>query len=147
MTQLWKNQTSPSVLAPFLALLFGLLLAGTAGAEQALHVPSGQAVTLGEVLIDDRSGKVGETWVRFRFIAPQIGDQGGDVPYDTAAADMDHLCQNLVLPYLAQYALEPARVVISLSDRPVPFGTSAPDATQYFEAYRPENTLCIWEAF
>lgn len=124
------------------------MLAGPVMAEGTIQVPSGQPLTLGEVLIDDSQG---ETWVRFRFIAPNIGTTlntgQAAVPYDTAAADMDHLCQNLVLPYLAKYALEPARVVISLSDRPVPFGTANPDVTQFFEAYRPENARCIWEAF
>lgn len=121
-----------------------VLVAGAAVAEQVLQVPSGQPVTLGEVLIDDTQG---ETWLRFRFVAPRIGAGQGRVPPETAAADIDHLCQHLVLPYLAKYALEPARVVISLSDRAVPFGTADPQATQYFEAYRPENTRCIWEAF
>jgi len=120
------------------------LPANVAQAEQSLQVPSGQPVTLGEVLIDDSQG---ETWVRFRFVAPLIGEENGEVSYEKAAPDMDHLCQNLALPYLSEYALDPARVVISLSDRPVPFGTANPQATQYFEAYRPENTSCIWEAF
>lgn len=129
-------------LPPAYALAF--LLANTATAQQALHVPSGQPVILGEVLIDDTQGA---TWVRFRFVAPQIGEGAGDVGYATAAGDMDHLCAHLALPYLAKYALEPARVVISLSDRPVPFGASDPQATQYFEAYRPANSACIWEEF
>jgi hypothetical protein len=29
----------------------------------------------------------------------------------------------------------------------VPFGEPAPDATQFFEAYRVEGDTCIWEAF
>lgn len=123
---------------------FPALVSGPALAEQPLQVPSGQPLTLGEVLIDDSQG---ETWLRFRFIAPRIGGESDAVPYDIAAADIDHLCQHLVLPYLAKYALEPARVVISLSDRAVPFGTTNSDATQFFEAYRPENDTCIWEAF
>jgi len=131
-------------MTPYSAFALACLVASSANAEQALQVPSGQPVTLGEVLIDDSQG---ETWVRFRFVAPRIGEENGEVSYEKAAPDMDHLCQNLALPYLSEYALDPARVVISLSDRPVPFGTANPQATQYFEAYRPENTSCIWEAF
>lgn len=139
MTRLWKNQSFT------ISLILALApAASTAAAQQAIPVPSGQPVTLGEVLIDERPDA---TWVRFRFVAPRIGDGPGEVTYDIAAADMEHLCQYLVLPYLAKYALEPARVVISLSDRPVPFGTSDPQATQYFEAFRPEATRCIWEDF
>jgi hypothetical protein len=120
------------------------LLAGTASAQQALVVPSGQEITLGEVLIDDSQG---DTWVRFRFVAPSIGTDKADTAQAAAALDMDYLCEYLALPYLAEYALTATRVVISLSDREVPFGVTNPDATQYFEAYRPENTTCIWEAF
>jgi len=121
-----------------------LIMPGTAPAQQALEVPSGQPVTLGEVLIDDATG---ELLVRFRFIAPNIGDGPEQVTYEISSGDMDYLCRFLVLPYLTQYDLQPSRVVISLSDRPVPFGATDPDATQYFDAYRPENASCIWEAF
>ena len=121
-----------------------VLLACPAFAQQALTVPSGQPITLGEVLVDDRPGA---TWIRFRFVAPQIGNDAGQINYETSSADIDYLCEALVLPYLAQYDLTPARIVISLSDRPVPFGTSDPDATQFFESYSPDKTACIWEAF
>lgn len=121
-----------------------LILSAPAFAQDNVPVPSGQRVVLNEVLIDDSPG---ETWLRFRFLAPQIAATGGDIDNDTAAADMDHLCDHLVLPYLTKYALDPSRIVISLSDRDVPFGASAPDATQFFEAYRLENARCIWEGF
>lgn len=125
------------------ALLISCALAGPVAAQQA-QVPSGQAVTLNEVLIDEQPGEV---WVRFRFIAPEIARDGGSVGYEVASPDMDHLCETLALPYLQQYALSPTRVVISLSDREVPFGAPTPEATQFFEAYRPETTRCIWEEF
>jgi len=106
-----------------------------------IAVPSGQAVTFHEVLLDQAPGAL---WARFRFVAPDIG---GAVDHDASAADMDHLCAEFALPYLADNGISPARVVISLSDRVVPFGEAAPDATQYFEAYRPEDGRCIWEGF
>ncbi len=127
-----------------LAPVLFLAMLAPAQAQQALEVPSRQPVTLGEVLIDEASG---DLWVRFRFIAPNIGDGPEQVTYETSSGDMDYLCRFLVLPYLTQYDLKPVRVVISLSDRPVPFGATDPDATQYFDAYRPENASCIWEAF
>ncbi|MCF6232295.1 MAG: DUF6497 family protein [Rhodobacteraceae bacterium] len=118
------------------------LIAGPGQCEQLIPVPSGQPLSLGEVLIDDTQGK---DWIRFRFIAPRIGE--GGVDYQLAAPDMDYLCQHLAIPYLAEYALKPARVIISLSDRMVEFGKANSEATQYFEAYRPENNTCIWEDF
>jgi len=105
-------------------------------------VPSGQPVALVEVLLDDTPGAL---WARFRFVAPQIGT--GGVGMDTSGPDMDHLCAEAALPYLAAHDIEPARVVISLSDRSVAFGASDPEATQFFELYRVENGACIWEAF
>ncbi|MDX2483138.1 MAG: DUF6497 family protein [Pseudodonghicola sp.] len=109
--------------------------------QEMIPVPSGQPVRLHEVLLDDTPGAL---WSRFRFIAPQIGSA---TALDDSAADMDHLCATVALPYLAEQGLSAARVVISLSDRVVPFGETAPDATQYFEAYRPEGDRCIWEGF
>lgn len=120
------------------------VMAAHTKAEQVVPVPSGQLVVLNEVLVDDTPG---ETWVRFRFVAPQIARDGGDISYDRAIEDIDDLCRNLVLPYLSIYSLAPKRVVISLSDRDVPFGAADTAATQFFEAYRPEKADCIWEEF
>ncbi|MEX0307247.1 MAG: DUF6497 family protein [Ruegeria sp.] len=124
-----------------------LILALVAGvtpvlASNLLPVPSGQPVELSDVLLDTNPG---ELWVRFRFIAPKIGSTAGRITYDVAVIDMEHLCETLAVPYVAQHELVPARVVISLSDRPLEFGTSEPDATQFFEAYRLEQSRCIWE--
>jgi len=110
--------------------------------ETLLPVPSGQPVHLSDVLLDNNPG---ELWVRFRFIAPKIGSSVGRIGYDVATKDMEHLCQTLAVPYVAQHQLEPFRVVVSLSDRPIDFGDAAPDATQFFEAYRLEQSRCIWE--
>ncbi|MGI9367290.1 MAG: DUF6497 family protein [Ruegeria sp.] len=113
-----------------------------ANSQILLPVPSGQPIEFTDVLLDNNPG---ELWVRFRFIAPKIGATTGRIGYDVASADMEHLCQTLAIPYVAQHELNPARVVISLSDRPVEFGHSEPDATQFFEAYRLEQSKCVWE--
>ena len=123
------------------------LYALTAAAADAVSVPSGQTVTLAEVLLDEAPGQPGDTWARFRFLAPQIARGTGTITYEAAAPDMDHLCGSIALPYLADHGVSAARVVISLSDRMVPFGAQDPEATQFFEAYRPEGAACMWEAF
>ena len=107
----------------------------------AMDVPSGQPVTLQEVLVDTLGQ---ETWLRFRFVAPQIGTQA--LAYDVMATDMAHLCTALALPYMAEYALTGDMIVVSLADRETEFGQSDPDVTQFFEAYRPVDNTCIWEA-
>ena len=121
-------------------LLAALILAATPAS--AIDVPSGQSVELQEVLVDTIGA---ETWLRFRFIAPQIALEGGTVDYATAAEDMTHLCDTLAVPYIADFDLTGDVIVISLADRAVDFGTADPDATQFFEAYRVADNLCIWE--
>ena len=108
----------------------------------AVEVPSGQPVELHEVLVDDLGA---ETWLRFRFIAPQIARDGGSVDYEKAEPDMQFLCDSLAVPYIAEYKLEGEVIVISLADRVTEFGQPDPDATQFFEAYRPVDNSCIWE--
>ncbi len=110
----------------------------------AQDLPSGQTVTLNEVLIDDVAG---EAWLRFRFLAPEIARDGGRITFEDAAPDMDKLCNVTALGYMAEAGLTAEKIAISLSDRAVPFGAPDPDATQFIEVYSVEDGRCIWEAF
>lgn len=116
-----------------------------AGEDAVVVVPSGQDVRLLEVVLN-APGPDGVA-ARFRFVAPAIAKDGGEIDFETASADMAHLCQTYALPKLAELGPVPTQIIISFSDRPVPFGEAAPDATQFFEAYRVEGDACIWEAF
>ncbi len=62
-------------------------------------------------------------------------------------ADMRHLCEAEALPRLETAPEQVERVVVSIADRPVPFGETDPEAAQVFEAYRVEGGACIWEGF
>ena len=109
-------------------------------------MPSGQDVTFLDV-IEGEDGAVG-TAIRFRFLAPRIAREKGDVEFLQAEDDMVALCQDYVLPHMAETGAEmPAQIIIVLSDRAVEFGVADPEATQFFEAYRPEDGMCIWEGF
>lgn len=108
----------------------------------ALEVPSGQPVELYEVLIDEVGA---DTWLRFRFLAPEIARNGGSVDFAQAEPDLEHLCQAVALPYLAEYDLAPEFVSVTLLDRPVEFGRSDPDATQFIDVFRIASGTCIWE--
>jgi hypothetical protein len=110
----------------------------------AVDVPSGQQVTLHEVLVDAQE-KV--TWLRFRFLAPQIAVGAEQVSYEVAGQDMLHLCETVALPYIDEYRLSGDKVVISFMDQITEFGQSDPDVTQYFESFRPENGVCMWDEF
>ncbi len=115
------------------------------GTDEVIPVPSGQEVRLLDVIWNE-PGPEGLT-LRFRFLAPRISRDGGDIPYDTAATDMMHLCTTYVLPRLSDFGPTPAQIVITFADRPVPFGETAPDATQFFEAFSLQDGTCIWEIF
>jgi hypothetical protein len=110
----------------------------------AADVPSGQETVLHEVLVDAQDTT---TYLRFRFLAPQIAAGAGQVSFDVAGADMMHLCETLALPYMAEHALEGDKIVISLMDRITEFGQPDPEAVQYFEAFRPVDKACMWDEF
>lgn len=144
-----------AALARFAAL--AAVLAGPAVAQEAvvdlvvepgdgavIDVPSGQEITLQEV-IWNAPGPDGLA-LRFRFLAPGIAP-GGGVDFETTSADMQHLCDAYALPRVAEQGPHPEQVIISLSDVAVPFGEAAPEATQYFESYRIEDGVCVWEMF
>lgn len=128
--------------------LAAALSAGPAAAQELrlVPVPSGQEVRLIEVFLDPQEGDEG-LWIRFRFLAPGIAAGPGAVPFEVAAADMEHLCAAFALPLIAARGLAPDLVVISLSDRPVAFGQTDPAATQYFEAFVIDGEDCLWEPF
>ena len=111
------------------------------GTDAPIAVPSGQLVTLQEV-IWNVPGAQGLT-LRFRFVAPALA--GWDL--ETALADMQALCDSYAAPRVTDFGPVPEQIIISLADAPRPFGETAPDAVQYFEAYRIENGNCIWEIY
>ena len=113
--------------------------------EEVITVPSGQAVTLLDV-ITNVPGPEGLA-TRFRFLAPAIARDGGAVAAQAAAADMDFLCQSYALARIADMGPQPAQVIISMSDIDVPFGEARPDATQFFNAYSIEDGICVWDIY
>ena len=112
--------------------------------DDPIPVPSGQEVTLLDV-IHNEPGTEGLT-VRYRFVAPAIAP-GAGVAFAQASLDMQHLCQTYALPRVISGGPQPVQIVISLSDAPVEFGASAPEVTQFFEAYSLDDDTCIWEPF
>ena len=109
-----------------------------------IAVPSGQEVRWIDS-ITDTGGPEGLS-LRFRFLAPQIGGPDPIAP-DVALEDMAALCESFALPRLPALGPKPAQVVISLSDRVLPFGEADDEAVQYFEAYSVTDGACIWEMF
>ncbi|WP_245873146.1 DUF6497 family protein [Albidovulum inexpectatum] len=116
--------------------------AGSAGAtEERVVTPSGLNAELFEV-IRSSPGTQGLT-IRFRFVAPKLPSIG----VVQALSDMEWLCETYAVPRLPSIGPSPAQVVISLSDRPLPFGETDPQATQYFDAFTIDREECRWEPF
>lgn len=116
----------------------------TPGNGLRIEVPSGQEVIWQDVVwnVPGPDGMV----LRFRFIAPGIAPDGG-VEFETASADMQHLCDTFAVPRLSEFGTGPQQVVISLSATPVEFGVSAPEVVQFFDSYLVEDGQCVWEMF
>ncbi|WP_242494310.1 DUF6497 family protein [Loktanella sp. IMCC34160] len=117
-----------------------MVLPGMAPAEDAVVLPSGQSVTLIDVILEDTPSVA-----RFRFLAPEIG--AGGRTYEEVLDDFPWLCEALAVPALQEAGVEVVEVVVSLSDRVVPFGEADPEATQFFEPFTLDGTACIWEQF
>jgi len=111
---------------------------------EAIAVPSGQAVLFHE-MVSDAAG-YGLT-MRFRFIAPDLRAALAALDYADLEADLAALCLDYALPRIANTGPQPAMIVISLSERELPFGEIDPEVAQVFEAYRPEDGTCVWEEF
>lgn len=113
-------------------------------AQPLIEVPSGQPVTFQDVIWEEEGG---ENTYRFRYIAPEISRDGGSVDFDKAESDLRYLCEQSALPALKRQDRPVARIVITLSDRPVAFGETDPRATQFFDSYSPQGNNCIWEGY
>ena len=77
-----------------------------------VEVPSGQEISFLDVVLN-APGPDGLT-ARFRFVAPAIAKDGGTVDFETASADMVHLCQNFALPRISDIGPQPSQIVICL---------------------------------
>jgi hypothetical protein len=110
-----------------------------AGDAGRVSVPSGREVRFLDV-ITNAPGPQGAT-ARFRFVAPDAR-KGEDW-----AEDMQALCDGYALPRTDGMVPMPQQIVITVSDREVPFGDAVPEAVQFFESYQLGDGACIWEMF
>ena len=117
----------------------------TPGEGTALVVPSGQGVTLQEVIFDMPSPDA--AIYRFRYLAPAIARTGGTMDFEASIGDMQHLCDTYARQNMAAPLPASVQVIISFADMPVPFGETNPEVTQFFVAFTFEDGLCILEPY
>jgi Family of unknown function (DUF6497) len=127
--------------SPLAALLALTACQEDAPAGDAVTVPSGRELSLIEI-VTNAPGPSGAA-ARFRFLAPDLGHDESE----TAAVDMQALCDTFAVKRIDGMVPAPQTIIISWSGEAVPFGEAAPDVVQFFESYRVENGVCIWEPF
>ncbi len=115
-----------------------LALAAAPAAAQQITAPSGQVVTLFDVVLEPDTNLA-----RFRFLAPEIATRG----FDTVQDDLPWLCANVALPALSANDWTVGQVIVSLSDRELALGATDPDAVQFFEGYSITDGACVWEPY
>lgn len=121
--------------------IISLVSAPASAATGDILLPSGINAHLYEVI--DESAEGGPV-SRFRYVAKAL-DLGRMAP-EAVLTDMTFLCQNNVLPQVAA-AAESRTIVVSLADRPAPFGVMDSSVAQIFEVFSIVDHTCIWEAF
>lgn len=113
----------------------GLVVLGGAGPLPKL--PSGQPVSLQEVIWPKQDAVAGERAARFRFVAPKL-KKGANADADLAA-----LCTQVALPMMKERAVSLEQVVISMASKPVAVGEARPDVAQVFEAFGVSDGRCV----
>lgn len=111
-----------------------------------IKLPSGQEVTLFQVIWPHADERQGERRLRYRFVAPRIArDAARRVDARAAEDDMLYLCTHVALPALRQDGRQVDEIVITLMARPVPFGSTDPRVRQFIDTFLPEGDQCQWE--
>ncbi|MTH33807.1 hypothetical protein GL279_04270 [Paracoccus limosus] len=115
-------------------------ITGDTGAEPAGDMPAAAAA---DVSSTEAAEEAADAMVDAAPSADPAPDQGRDPLHD----DVVWLCQNWALPRVAAPAPMPSQIIISLSDKEVPFGAYDPHALQIFEAFglSADRSKCEWE--
>ena len=108
---------------------------------EAVAVPSGRDLRLIDI-ITNAPGPKGAT-ARFRFLAPGLGVDESE----TSAEDMQAVCDSFAVGRIDGMVPAPQQIIISFASAAVPFGEAAPDVVQFFESYRVESGVCVWEIY
>jgi hypothetical protein len=121
---------------------------GPVGAERwptgEVIAPSGQPLVLSEVLFEENPYS-GEMQVVVRLLAPLIAGEG--FARSELREDMDWACRTWGVPAAETLASAPDWVVVEFMAAPVERGRATPEIRQFFETYRLEGLVCIWELF
>ncbi|MCC5975676.1 MAG: acetolactate synthase [Rubellimicrobium sp.] len=122
------------------ALVAAGVAPGGPSAAETFRTPSGLEVTLFDVVLEPEAGIA-----RFRYLAPALED--GGVTYPEVAADFVWLCEAVGIAALEANDWDAPRIIVTLADRPVPFGEMDPDAIQFIDGFERQGGRCLWDEF
>lgn len=123
---------------------FVLILAGMASSAFA-QAPSGLDWALQEVIFEPADAAPdARDMVRLRYLSDPLSDTTA-FSYEQIEADFMHYCQGDGLAQMRQSAPNATQIIISVASGKLAFGETAPEIVQYFEAFRPEGDVCIWD--
>lgn len=131
-------------LACTLALASPPAVAQDAWPTGEIEAPSGQLLVLHDLLYEETPWS-GDLQVVVRLLAPMIA--GEALTNSELREDMDWACRTWGRPAAASLGTTPDWVVIEMMEAPVERGVTTPQVRRYFENYRLEGPLCIWELF
>ena len=117
-----------------------LALCATAVHAEQVTTPSGQSVTLYDVVLETDVA-------RFRYLAPAIDPAAQGLMHEDVVGDFVWLCESFAIPGLVAAEKTAEHVIIAMSDREVEFGVAMPEATQFIESYTVQGPSCIWDEF
>ncbi|MEM9434859.1 MAG: DUF6497 family protein [Pseudomonadota bacterium] len=123
------------------------LVAGahSAAAREVLETPSGLKLAAPEVIFEPVGALASSaSQVRLRYVAPLIADIEL-FGFDRLEGDFLYLCQQDGLKITTGAAPRATRVIVSIASVPLAFGETAPNITQYFDAFLIKENTCIWE--
>jgi len=106
--------------------------------------PSGQPIVLHELIFEEQPYS-GAMVVVVRLLAPLMAGTGLEA--SEIRHDMDWACETWGLPASANLSTSPDQIVVELMAAPTTRGQATPEIGQFFETYRLEGPLCIWELF
>lgn len=124
--------------------LAGLVALAPISALGEVVAPSGQIVTLQEVLTEQNPWS-GETQIVVRLLAPMIADDS--LSDDLIRSDMEWACGVWGQSAASQPDRKVEWVVIEMMAATASRGTATPDIRRFYETYRLDGDLCIWELF
>ena len=84
---------------------------------------------------------------RFRFVSAAIDPEGAGKTFGDLIADLQWVCDNVVVPSLAANDWQTGDVVLSVSSQETEFGVFDPVVTQFFQPYTIDGDTCRWEDF